>query len=370
MGFYIRKSVRFGPIRFNLSKSGVGVSFGVKGARLSTGPRGTYVNMGSHGIYYRQKINGAIDSQSNSFNKTEENFNNTFQSFETNIDNLVESSSKDLLNKINSRIRQPKYAFLVGFISTIIAGGIFLFGSIIQNHQSTFSIFGLFFYGIAGVFWLLGLWVAWVTSQQEKLSRITTLKYSLDEKAKERFISVQTAIKNLSKSNYVWLLTSKVSTFDWKRNAGASSLISRSRATVKQITPPYIQTQIKVFSLSLNSMQLFFLPDQIFVFQNGKYGAVSYSSLVIDEMPTRFIEDEVVPSDAQVVDTAWQYVRKDGGPDLRFKNNRQLPVVQYGYVEIFSSTGLNLRFYVSNLEFAKQFSQSLMNYSNYSKSLD
>ena len=31
MGFYIRKSVSIGPLRFNLSKSGIGVSAGIKG---------------------------------------------------------------------------------------------------------------------------------------------------------------------------------------------------------------------------------------------------------------------------------------------------------------------------------------------------
>lgn len=271
---------------------------------------------------------------------------------------------------MNSRIRQPKYGFLVGVISTVIAGGIVLFGSIIQNLQPMFPFVWLFFYGVAGLFWCLGLWVAWGTSQQERLAQITTLKYSLDERAKENFIALQTALGNLSKSTRIWLLTSKTPTFDdWKRNAGASSLISRSHVVVRQITPPFIQTRVKAFSLSLNSTQLFFLPDQIFVFQNGRYGAVNYSSLTVDEMPTKFVEDEVVPPDSRVVDTAWQYVRRDGGPDLRFKNNRQLPVVQYGYVEIFSSTGLQLRFHVSNTEYAKQFTQALLSYSNYSKLL-
>lgn len=59
MGFYFRKSKSFGPIRLNMSKSGLGVSTGVKGARLSFGPRGTYVNLGRNGIYYRKKIGGS-----------------------------------------------------------------------------------------------------------------------------------------------------------------------------------------------------------------------------------------------------------------------------------------------------------------------
>lgn len=43
MGLYLRISVRVGPLRFNLSKGGVGVSAGIKGFRIGTGPRGNYV---------------------------------------------------------------------------------------------------------------------------------------------------------------------------------------------------------------------------------------------------------------------------------------------------------------------------------------
>jgi hypothetical protein len=56
MGFYIRKAFRLGPLRFNLSKSGLGVSAGVKGARISTGPAGTQIHAGRHGLYYRKRL--------------------------------------------------------------------------------------------------------------------------------------------------------------------------------------------------------------------------------------------------------------------------------------------------------------------------
>lgn len=41
MGFYIRKSVKAGPFRFNLSKSGLGVSAGIPGFRHLPGARGS-----------------------------------------------------------------------------------------------------------------------------------------------------------------------------------------------------------------------------------------------------------------------------------------------------------------------------------------
>ncbi len=64
MGWFYRRSAKFGPFRLNFSKSGIGVSAGIKGARVSTGPRGTYLNLGTNGIYYRQKIDGPYAASS------------------------------------------------------------------------------------------------------------------------------------------------------------------------------------------------------------------------------------------------------------------------------------------------------------------
>lgn len=56
MAFYLRKSFRAGPVRLNLSKSGFGLSGGVKGARVGLGPAGSYVHAGRHGLYYRKYL--------------------------------------------------------------------------------------------------------------------------------------------------------------------------------------------------------------------------------------------------------------------------------------------------------------------------
>src|SRR3954466_8187512 len=64
MGLYLRKSIKVGPIRFNLSSSGVGVSAGIKGFRVGTGPRGNYVQMGRGGLYYRTTLGGSASSPS------------------------------------------------------------------------------------------------------------------------------------------------------------------------------------------------------------------------------------------------------------------------------------------------------------------
>ncbi|MCM1338946.1 MAG: DUF4236 domain-containing protein [Muribaculaceae bacterium] len=55
MGFHIRKSFKAGPVRFNLSKSGIGASIGVKGLRLGTNSQGkSYIHAGRYGLYYKK----------------------------------------------------------------------------------------------------------------------------------------------------------------------------------------------------------------------------------------------------------------------------------------------------------------------------
>jgi hypothetical protein len=60
MPLFLRKAISAGPFRFNLSKSGVGLSVGVKGLRFGLlGPRGNYISAGRGGLYYRTSLNRA-----------------------------------------------------------------------------------------------------------------------------------------------------------------------------------------------------------------------------------------------------------------------------------------------------------------------
>ena len=59
MPFYIRKSFSFGPLRINLSKSGLGASAGMTGPRVGAGPKGRYLHAGRGGLYYRKGLNEA-----------------------------------------------------------------------------------------------------------------------------------------------------------------------------------------------------------------------------------------------------------------------------------------------------------------------
>lgn len=362
MGFYFRKSVKFGPIRFNFSKSGIGVSAGIKGARVSTGPRGTYVHAGTNGFYYKQKIGGQnyrVPNQPqnpNWQNVSLPSVSDAYKIETADVSRLVETSSANLINQINSASKEMRFApfaVLITILASILVFALFvaLLGIFSADEQikSTVSMV------IASSILAAGLIFSWKVHKGDELKRTTPLFYELEQDALNKFSSVQKACETLSRSTRIWRVQTEQPTWDRKRNAGASSLITRHPISAKQEQPPYIATNVSVWSIKLNDQTFYFMPDYIFIRQNGKYGAISYDSFRVNFSTTRFIEDQGVPPDSQVVDTTWKFVNKKGGPDRRFSNNCQLPIVQYGFVQFQTSSGMNIHLNVSNVEMARHF---------------
>ena len=373
MGFYFRKSVKFGPMRLNFSKSGIGVSAGVKGARVSLGPRGTYIHAGAGGFHYSQRVGGPsvrtatpppAPTRRQPGWQPAPQVQERYRIESADVSRLVETTNAELLEQINSAMRQTRHApfavlatlalSVLAFVAiTALTGALIAAG--LPDDDTTKSI-GAALAMLAGLFvFVAGIVFSWKVQKGDELKRTTPLFYELEQGALDRFAAIQKACAALSQAARVWRVESKQPTYDWKRNAGASSLITRQPVSAGPMKPPYIATNVDVLGLRLNDSTLFFMPDFIFVWQNNRYGAVSYDALNISFSPARFIEDAGVPQDSQVVGSTWLYVNKNGGPDRRFSHNRQIPIAQYGLLEITSRTGLNIHLHASNLEAARYF---------------
>jgi hypothetical protein len=99
-------------------------------------------------------------------------------------------------------------------------------------------------------------------------------------------------------------------------------------------------TNVAIPTITSGRTSLHFLPDRVLVREGTAFSDVPYSMLQTSDTVTKFIEGDPVPRDAQQVGTTWQYVNVKGGPDRRYKNNRQLPIMLYGELEFASPTGL------------------------------
>ena len=121
---------------------------------------------------------------------------------------------------------------------------------------------------------------------------------------------------------------------------------------------PRVESNVVPICIDLGRLKMFFLPDQVLYWQGGTFASIEYKDLSFNAGSTRFIEDQRQTSDSQQVDSTWRYVRKDGGPDRRFNNNRQLPVMLYGVVTAVSSAGLILVLHTSSTTAASSFAVS------------
>ena len=74
---------------------------------------------------------------------------------------------------------------------------------------------------------------------------------------------------------------------------------------------------------------------------------------------------ESVPRDAEVIGSTWLKANKDGSPDRRFRENREIPIIALGEITIRGPNDLHEVFLVSNANAASRFSEA---YSKFCKS--
>jgi len=177
---------------------------------------------------------------------------------------------------------------------------------------------------------------------------VIELDYDIDS---DQITTVENRLQpliNITKSKKVWRIVEASKVIDKKYTGGATASVKRTpcKASTKATFPFRVNHDVASFKLGKET--LLFLPDMLFIIKGNKIGALSYADFDISFGTTRFVESEAVPKDATVVGHTWKYVNKSGGPDKRFKDNKELPICLYGEVLLTSASGLNTVIMYSN----------------------
>lgn len=335
MGFYLRKSISVGPLRFNLSKSGVGVSAGIKGFRVGAGPRGNYVHMGRGGLYYRATIPSNIYKKSKSVLQSRvdaqpiipDDTHDPLQEIDSaEACQIVDSSSRELLDELSQKSKSVRlWPFALVVSSILILSGLFY----------AWPKWLLIPIAILSV---VGIYAAYV---RDLLSKTVVVFYEFDSDLEKHYESLHSAATALASASAIWHIEASGRVRDRKYHAGASSLVRRKSTFVRRAMPPYVKTNVETVAIGVGQQVLHFFPDRVLIYDSKGVGAVSYQELIVQVNQTRFIEDASVPRDAKIVGRTWKYVNKSGRPDKRFKDNREIPICLYEEIALSSSTGLN-----------------------------
>ena len=207
-------------------------------------------------------------------------------------------------------------------------------------------------FGLLGLLVLVGL--PWANQKDEK--RLTTnITYQFDEMGEQVVEAIKRLVQALMNVDRIWSVTTEHSHGHWKYNAGAETSINRQQVNIGWGCPPRVLTNVSVGKLVIGKNTLFLFPDRILVYgSGGTISSIGYTEVGFFPGETNFIETETLPRDCSRVGSSWLYVNKDGSPDRRFNNNRQLPVVKYSVLEMESLSGLKLHLLMSSLTFAEQ----------------
>lgn len=195
----------------------------------------------------------------------------------------------------------------------------------------------------------------------DEMTKTTVLLYDLEPGPEKDYQVLHDAFDALRSSACAWHVEAEGDVADRKRSAGATSVVRKSSITLSKGDPPFVRTNIDIPRVPVGRQTLYFLPDRILVFEQNGVGAVRYRDLHVERRATRFIEDGAVPKDATIVGRTWQYVNKKGGPDRRFKDNRELPIALYEELHLTSDGGLNELLQLSKKDIAAELEAALRN---------
>lgn len=402
MTFDVRKSPSSEPTRFNLKKSGFDHSIGIQDTPGNTGSQGTYVTINANGIHYKQQTQtNTSDLTTKLTNVDSLAFVNelttktnklsyfkwfgllplitflillpklSFESIETitqqatdqevaKIDSRVGSyiraapdahsavlktAHKDetfpLLQSTNSKWLKIQIGDTVGYVTKKLAST-----STIHKQQLSSIEWRLtnpyfvheFIIGIP-LFILLLIWLY----KKDKQRFAMELYYEMDDQMASIYEQAENRFSDFNKCARKWQYLRNQSNDDWKRNAGADTLVSRTpviRVSAHKAPNRFLKTNVRIPYIRLRGTELFFLPERLLVRKGRKFAAVFYKNLEILSDNSKFIETGSIPSDAKVIDHTWKYQNKNGSPDMRFKDNTRLSVCLYTEYVIKSKTGI------------------------------
>lgn len=328
MGFFFRKQLKLTKkMNLNLSKSGIGLSGGVTGARLSVGPSGVYVNAGRKGIYFRKKITFDLGNKNTQPRSPKDNGAKSMDDVQFESSHFAEPSSYDsFMDAANETFeRHSGKSTVAGFCLFLWACFCYYLG---------FAYHGWWAFGAGLLVW------GYIAGEiSEKF--YTPLFYELNKENFGKYLALSAELKKVKKSKKIWIQDKAEKTVSIENNL-----------------PPTVMTNCNPVSICFNKTKIFFLPDRVMLFDPNRsekkpYASYEYESLHISKTNFDVASTGTHPRDAEVVGRTWQFAKKDGTPDLRYKENPEVPIVRYNQIALMGPLDFKAVIYVSSNDAAE-----------------
>lgn len=372
MAWRFRKSVKLIPgVRLNFSSRGMSTTIGGRGAGINFSGRGVYgyASIPGTGISFRERLDKPSAKPPYYLDDRETpELPTLFTEYAENIVSVdvQEITSQDMLGVKNLILATHEQRKSIAESITKVERDCTI--SKVKLIGSYIFLVGLFYKKLASDIKID------IASQKDVLAALkeqeensfVRLEVQFDSMIQRKYDAMRDAFVSLTKTHRVWDLTSSHYNDRVKTRSAASTIVSRKPTEIGRRVLSDIRSDDEPFYFkNINGADLYFYPNFLIAYNSKeKFAIVGYDELNFQFVPTRFLETESVPQDSRIIEYTWAKVNKNGSRDKRFKDNYQIPIVQYGNIELKSATGLHEVYEFSNYDASRQFSEAFLDFQN------
>jgi hypothetical protein len=307
------------------------------------------------------RISGKIKSISNSSQQM--NKPHPENAGPTSIGNIIRSSNRALtvtsknfeeLRKQITNIRNQR----LEIIEKLNAAKIKLILLSIAHFGSYLIIVGFFIKKIAE---LRKVQISIVDNFENQLAE-TFLNLTFTDKSQieKSWLNCVDAFKELMCSEKIWDVTYSEEVDKVKARTTAQTAIKRTLIKKTARDNDILKSDLPyLFLPNANGPDLFFYPTfLLFLKNNEEFGIFDLNDINTVMKLSRYIEEENMPNDTEIIEHTWKKSNKDGSMDKRFKGNYQIPIVKYGEITLKSENKLEESFMFSNPKAFEEFAKT------------
>jgi len=350
MGFRYRKSINLGGgFRINLSKSGIGYSWGTKGARYTHSANGRErctLSLPGTGLSYVQEGTKRKRKKQPSRRQAR----------------VARSIRKKIYEGDNTKDEPVTQDFDVASYQGEEYAP--FFRAIRQRRKiimmSNFLMVFFFFGGLISPLLFSGFIAGCCLKIYSKTKGKVKMEYVFDDDMEEQYHTLSHLWLALNTNKKLTKVTGSVKNGTRRTHkTGAHREVTEMPIQAIHYCPPFLSTNITPFGLKIDKQYVLFLPDKLLMVDGPKIGVVSYMTLTMETGVFTCLETGKVPSDTKIVARKFEHCNKDGSQDLRYKENIQLPVCAYGHIVLSSLEGLHIELIASNASTVENFSKAV-----------
>jgi hypothetical protein len=185
--------------------------------------------------------------------------------------------------------------------------------------------------------------------------------FDLDAESRERYDALTRAFERMRGSAKIWDVSASRAVDRSRTRASHANEIVRSEVTLRVANLPEVDSDFEALHFqNANGADLYLYPYFLAIPRpSGGFALLDLREIATTAENRTFVEQEEVPHDALIVGYSWERSNKDGSPDKRFAQNRQIPNCYYSELLLRSQSGLHEVYQFSNADVASAFVSAL-----------